>query len=876
MLEHGNLVNLIQYQLTLTSLPKAAKVLQYTTISFDVCYQEIFSTLLSGGQLYLIREETKKSPEKLFAFIEAHQLDILYLPAALIKFLFNEPDYAVSFPRCVKHIVTAGEQLIVNQRLQELLRRYQIALHNHYGPSETHVVTTYTIEPNDDKIKTLPPIGRPIANTAIYILGPKGRPQPVGVTGELYVSGDSVGKGYWNREALTTERFVADPFTPGRRMYRTGDLARWLPDGTIEYAGRLDHQVKIRGFRIELSEVESQLLALNSIQEAAVLAKKDEHGQQELYAYVAGSADLQIQEVREELSRHLPHYMIPAFFVPLERIPLTPNGKVDRKALPKLESSIQSKDNYEAPRTHIEEQLVSLWEQILKMQGIGIKDDFFDLGGHSLRATVLVSQIYKMLHVDIQLREVFQFPTIEQLARVISEKEQLAYAAIEKVEERPHYPVSSAQKRLYILQQMNPAATSYNMPGIVSIEGNLDRERLEHAFVQLIHRHEALRTSFDTHQGQPVQRISKHVTFNVEFAEASEAEIDTHIHQFVRSFDLKQSPLLRVKLISIQVSYHLLMFDMHHIISDGVSMNILVQEFAQLYAGMTLEPLRLQYKDYAVWQQDAIANEQMKRQEAFWLDVFKGELPELNLPIDFERGVVEGNRAQSYKFVLDSELMKGLNEVALSNQSTLYMVLLASFSVLLSKYSGQDDIIIGTPIAGRRHADLEPLIGMFVNTIALRHFPKDDKAFDGYIKEVKQHTLDAYDHQDYPFDALVQMLELKPDKRRNPLFDVMFIMQNTEVQDIEIESLTIKPYQQQQQNVKMDLALSISFEQDQWIGCFEYNRSLFKSQTIEDLASHFLKLLTQVHQQPTIQIKDIQLIEAKTAVEEDMFGFDVF
>ncbi|NEW06408.1 amino acid adenylation domain-containing protein [Paenibacillus sp. SYP-B3998] len=870
MLEHRNLANLLQYQFTATNIPFPSPVLQYASGSFDVCYQEMFSALLFGGCLCLIGNEVRKDPKRLFARIEESKIEVLYLPVAFLKFIFTEAEWAEQFPHCVSHIITAGEQLVVTPQIEAVLRSRGIHLHNHYGPSETHVVTTFTMQP-ETIAAGLPPIGKPIANTKLYILDEGLQVQPIGIGGELYVSGDCVGRGYWGRPDLTDEKFVKNPFTPGERMYRTGDLARWLPDGNIEYLGRIDHQVKIRGFRIELGEVEAQLLKVAGLHEATVLALEDEAGQKQLCAYFVAEAALTAGELRGALSQELPGYMIPSYFVQLASMPLTQNGKIDRRALPAPEANVQTGAEFVAPRTRLEAQLARIWQEVLGLPSASVKDNFFELGGHSLRATTLVSKLYKELGVNLPLRDVFRYPTIEEMAQAIGGMERKAYAAIPRAEEREVYPLSSAQKRLYIMHQLEGAEMSYNMPGVMTLGGALDRERFEAAFQGLIARHETLRTGFEMVSGEPVQRVHSHVEFAVEYTQASEEEARDIVSGFIRAFELAKPPLLRVGLIELAKDRHILMFDMHHIISDGVSMNILVEEFVRLYGGEELIPLAIQYKDYAAWQQSEAYSERLKQQEAYWLDTLEGDLPILDLPTDYERPQIRSFEGASIQFEVEPAVSKQLNELAANQESTLYMVLLSAYSVLLSKYSGQEDIIVGTPIAGRAHADLEPLIGMFVGTLAIRSYPTGAKTFLSYLNEVKETTLGAFEHQDYPFEVLVEQLNVKRDASRNPVFDTMFALQNTEDRQVEFDSLNLTPYVHDYSNdVKFDLIVSMSEDNGLIRGDIQYGTKLFKATMINKILKDFLFVLSQICENPQTQLSHIKFNDQSTSSKSSL------
>ncbi|WP_157243976.1 non-ribosomal peptide synthetase, partial [Paenibacillus elgii] len=567
-----------------------------------------------------------------------------------------------------------------------------------------------------------------------------------------------------------------------------------------------------------------------------------------------------VSELRRELSRELPGYMIPSYFVQLEQMPLSANGKLDRKALPAPEGSVPTGTEYVAPRTAVEAQLVEIWQEVLGVSKVGIRDNFFEIGGHSLRATVLIARIHKELHSSIALREVFQATTIEQMAQLIEERDTLTYNSIPLVEERAYYPVSSGQKRLYLLSHLEGGEISYNMPEIMTVEGALDRDRLENVFQQLIQRHETLRTSFELIDGQPVQRVHASVPFKVDYAQVEHEQLEHHIRGFIRAFDLSQAPLLRVGLIELEKDRHLLLFDMHHIISDGVSVGIMVQEFTRLYEGNELPSLRIQYKDYAAWQLSEVQSERVSRQEAYWLDAFKGELPVLDLPTDYVRPTLQSFEGNRFEFTIDNQRSSGLKKLAAETGSTLYMVLLSIYTTMLHKYSGQEDIIVGTPIAGRPHADLESMIGMFVNTLAIRNFPSGEKTFYDYMLEVKETALRAYDNQDYPFEELIDKLNVKRDLSRNPLFDTMFVLQNAEPGDQKLEGLQFKLYPHEHQVAKFDLVFTVVEETEGLVCSVEYARALYKEETIKRMALHFTQLMDEAIQTPHAKLSALGII----------------
>ncbi|MDR0140773.1 non-ribosomal peptide synthetase [Bacillus sp. JHAA] len=855
-LEHKTMTNLLAYEQDHTQL-RFDRVLQFAAMSFDVCYQEMFSALSSGGTLFIIGNEAKRDIRQLNDFVRTHGIQTAFLPTAFLKLLASEKHYFEPFAECVDHIIAAGEQLIATRMLRDMLARHQVTLHNHYGPSETHVVTMYTVDPDTDQ--ELQPIGKPISNTEIFILNEAGTLQPVGIVGELCISGVSLARGYHNRESLTLETFVPHPYDSNQRMYKTGDLARYLPEGNIEYAGRRDHQVKIRGYRVELGEVEAALL--KHVQEAVVLAKENTDGQSDLYAYFTAEQSLSISQLKEKLAGQIPGYMIPSYFIQLEKLPLTGNGKVNRRALPMPEAGLQTGTDYVAPRTNMEEQLICIWQDVLKVKEIGVKDNFFDLGGHSLRGMTLIAKIHKQFSKNISLREVFQCPTVEEMAQAIAEAETNGPDYIPKAKAKDVYPVSSVQKMVYLSTQIEGGELSYNMPGILTLEGKLDMNRLQTAFQRLIQRHESLRTGFEMVRGEPVQMIKSQVEFSMERYKATADEVEECFRTFVRPFDLSQAPLLRAGLIELEQDLHIFMFDMHHIITDGASMNIFVEELIQLYDGKELAPLRIQYKDFTEWKHQKEQRERIKSQEEYWLGVFHEELPSFELPKDFARPPVRSFDGKRHNFTLDKTVTQGIKQLEELTGTTAYMILFSAYSILLAKYSGQDDIVVGTPIAGRPHADLEPIIGMFVNTLAIRTAPMAEKTFLDYITETKETMLKAFEHQEYPFEELVEKLGVKRDLSRNPLFDTMFVLQNTEQTDIEVDSLAVRPYEQTETAAKFDLQLNFLIDQDEIQGSFDYCTKLFKKKTIAVLAKDYVMILSAIMRNPSIPLKDIQLSE---------------
>lgn len=825
-----------------------------SSFSFDASIWQLFWWTMSGASVYLLPSGWEKDPALMIeAFVSEKVTTAHFIPAMVNSFLDaleTEPEETrIRLGKTLTRVFAGGEALspLTAARFADLLPE-TVLIHG-YGPTEATVdAAFYVCDRKRDSGRTRLPIGKPVPGARLYVLDGGGTVQPAGVAGELYIAGTGVARGYLNRPELTEERFLDDPFYPGERMYQTGDIARWTEDGLVEWLGRSDGQVKVRGYRIEPGEIEAAIRRIDGIREAAVTARTD-HGDTALYAYIEGRKS---DDVRAELAARLPAYMMPAQFIEMTEWPVTPSGKLDRRALPAPDGAAD-RQAYTSPRNVTEMKLCALWEEVLKNGPVGIRDHFFERGGHSLKATALVSRIAKEFGVQVPLQDIFARPTVEELASVIQDLEESPYEAIQPAKTQDTYPVSSAQKRMYVLQQLEDGGVGYNMPAVLELTGPLDHGRLEETFRQLVERHESLRTSFETGpDGEPVQRIHDGVPFQLEDAGSADA--------FVRPFRLDEAPLFRAALVKESDERHLLLTDMHHIISDGVSVNTLIKEFGELYAGRTLAPMRLQYKDYAVWQRAFQQKEGYRKQEAYWLKRLEGELPVLELPADKPRPAVRSFAGGTVSCTLDAETASGLHRIARDHGSTLYMVLLAAYNTLLARLSGQKDIIVGSPIAGRPHKDLEPILGMFVNTLAIRTEPKADKRFTDYLAEVRQAALEAYEHQDYPFEELVERLGVQRDTSRNPLFDAMLVVQNMEHAELLLDDLYIQPADMSRPVSKFDFTLQASEGGGQIHFLFEYASALFRKETMERWASHFLTMLEHIVREPETSLQAINML----------------
>ncbi|MGG3871097.1 non-ribosomal peptide synthase/polyketide synthase [Brevibacillus laterosporus] len=859
---HRNVINYVfafSRQANVTWQDKTVLVSSY---AFDLGYTGIFSAILSGSQLHLLTKDEYINTERLLSYISENQITYVKLTPSLFSVVVQSESF-MKTKDCdsLRLIVMGGEPIRVTDVMAYVDQYPSAQIMNHYGPTETTIgcITSILHAGNCKEFANRPFIGSPIANTQVYILDGRGQIVPPGIVGELYISGEGVSKGYLNQPSLTDEKFVSNPFNPGTIMYRTGDLARYFSNGNIEFVGRADQQVKIAGYRIELGEIEKQLLQHTFIKEAVVIAVQEEESHS-LYAYFVSEQEITVSDLREHVGSMLPTYMIPSYFVRMDKIPLTPNGKVERKALPKPTGTIITGAEFVAPRNHIEMKISDIWGEVLSVTKFGVEDNFFALGGHSLKAMSMISKLNKAFQIEVPFKTIFENPTIATLATYISQAEKSDYVDIQPAPLQEYYPVSSAQKRMYILRQLAGADLSYNMPGVMYIDGKLDVQRLELAMKALVQRHESLRTSFHSVNGEIVQRIHEEIDFSMSYSSSTGDQLDTLITNFMQPFELSLAPLLRAGVVKLTEERHLFLVDMHHIIADGVSLGIFIKEFVQLYQGEELTELRLQYKDFAAWQNEWFETGVLNKQETYWLTTFAGEVPLLNLSTDFPRPLVKSFEGDRFVFGTGTNLMQDLYRVANETGTTLYMVLLAAYNIFLSKYSGQEDIIVGSPIAGRTHADVDQIVGMFVNTLALRNYPVGTKTFREFIEEVKHNTLQAYENQDYPFEVLVEKLDVHRELGRNPLFDTLFILQNTDKKIFEIDKLTFHPYITDVTQAKFDLTLEATEENREIVFCLEYCSKLFKRETIERMASHFLQIIRAVTENPEVTLSEINML----------------
>jgi amino acid adenylation domain-containing protein len=852
-------------------------ILQAAPPAFDASTFELWGALLNGGRCVLL-DERVPTARTLAEVIGRHGVRTMWLTSALFNSVMDEDGGAL---RGVEQLLVGGEALSVRHVRRALSELKGTRLVNGYGPTESTTFTCcYDIGEVPEGAQTIP-IGHPISNTEVYVLDGRMRPVPFGVKGELYIGGDGLARGYINRPGLTAERFVPHPFSPGpgARLYRTGDSVRVLPSGDIEFLGRLDNQVKLHGFRIEPSEIEFVLGRHPAVRETVVLLSERDGGEKLLVAYFVAARGESPSggELRRHLRESLPEYMIPSAFVMLNSLPLTPNGKLDKRALPSPVFSA-SDEGYVAPRTPEEEVLAGLWSKLLRVERVSVNDSFFDLGGHSLLATQAVSRVRETFGVELPLRSMFESPTVEGLAREVVARVRGGRAdvapPIRRGERVGPLPLSFAQQRLWFLDQLEPDSPFYNLTSAVRLKGPLDVSALERAFRELASRHESLRTTFKDVGGQPAQFIAPRGAAGLSLVDLRSLDTglrDAEVVRLVREqarlpFDLTRGPLIRCTLLRLGDEESVLTIVMHHIISDGWSSGILMRELQTLYGAYvegreaSLEELPIQYADYASWQRDRLTADALESQLSYWRVQLAGATPALELPTDRPRPPVQTYSGSSHTLSLPADLTEALRRLARVHDSTLFMLLLAAFQSLLARYTGQGDICVGTPVAGRTSPELEGLIGFFVNTLVLRTELSDDPSFVELLGRVREACLGAYAHQDVPFEKLVEELRPQRDMSRQPLFQVMLAMQEWRGGELRLAGMDVEAIEGEGVTAKFDLTLSLREAGGGFDGWFEYNSDLFDAATIERMTGHFKRLLEGVVTDASARVSELPLM----------------
>jgi amino acid adenylation domain-containing protein len=873
---HTALTNFLSAMYPTLEITSQDVLLGVTTLSFDIAALEIYLPLITGARLVVASREQAADGMQLLAILNHEQITLMQATPATWRLLL-----AAGWQGNVQLKILCGGEALNCSLAQQLLARGE-EVWNLYGPTEAtiwaavHKVEHSDINQQQDSIIS---IGRAIANTQLYILDAHQQLVPVGVPGELHIGGAGLALGYLNRPELTDAKFIPHPLQVGERLYKTGDLARYRPDGNIEYISRIDNQVKLRGFRIELGEIEAVLSTHPAVQQAVVVVREDN-----LIAYTVLKLEQTVatSELRAFLRSKLPIYMLPTAVVLLEQLPLTPNGKIDKKALPAPNLTPESIPTRVA--TPIEEMLASIWAEVLSIEQVGLHQNFFELGGHSLLATRLISRVRQVFQMDIPLRRLFESPTVAGLAidieAEITTNSPRQSVRITRTSRNENLPLSFSQQRLWFLQQLDPNSTAYNGSNTLLLQGSLNITALENCINEIIRRHEILRTHFILSDEQPVQKILPQLTLSlpvVDLQDIPATEREAQIRQLglendQQPFDLTRAPLLRLVLLRLNSQEHLLLVTMHHIISDGWSAGIFIQEMSALYEAFVnnqppkLPELEIQYADYAMWQRQQLETELFHAQLSYWKQQLAGAKTKLELPTDRARSASQTAIGAKHSFAFSPTLSQSLKSLSQKAGVTLFMTLLAGFNVLLHRYTVQEDILVGSPIANRNRREVEGLIGFFVNTLVLRTNFAGNPSFEELLRRVREVALGAYTHQDLPFEKLVA--ELQPERSLNhtPFFQVWFVLQNAPMSDFQLPGLNLKWMETESGTVRHDLKLDLSETPEGIKGFFEYKRDLFNTSTIAHMAELLETLLATVVQKP--EIKLAQLLQVLNELEK--------
>lgn len=873
---HRNLVPTILWSRDCFRLSERTRVLQNLSFSFDFGVYELLTTLSFGGTLYFINRK-ELSQSRYGRFIQEHRINTLHsTPSFFAGFIAGKLRL-----ESLDLVHLGGEQL-TRACAEEVFRvaGENCVLYNGYGPTEASVNSNIFAvgdkrawDSSDDLISSkCVPIGRPSASNRIFVLDKNVNPVPIGVPGELHIGGPGLSEGYLNRPGLTAERFIPDPFTnePGTRLYKTGDLVRYLGDGNIEFLSRIDHQVKVRGFRIELGEIESALCAHPAVREAVVTVREDHPGDKRLVAYIeAGQGQLEVAELRTYVQGKLPDYQVPSSFVTLEAIPLTSNGKVDRQALLALRS--EPGRSITAPRTVTEELLSSLWENLLNVEQVGVEDNFFYLGGHSLSATQLMSRISDTFKLDLPLQSLFEGPTVVALAARIDaalrNEPSCVTVPIRSASAEGPYPVSSAQQRLWFFEHFDPGTPTYNIPVAIRLSAALNRVTLEHTINEIVRRHSILRTTFSSSDGQPVQTVAQGLRLPcslVDLSALDETDIEASApakEEAARPFDVSRGPLLRATLLNSDRE-SMLLLTMHHIVSDGWSMKVFFSELGEIYAAFASgqrslkAELSIQYADFAQWQQEWLQGEKLKSELAYWKRQLTGAPALSGIPTDRPRPQTQSYRGAIESLPLSRSVSDAVETLSQKAGTTLFMTLITAFKALLCCYSGRTDIVVGTTVANRNRSEIEPLIGFFVNTLPLRTSLEGDPTLVELLARVRETALGAYTHQDLPFERLIE--ELRPDRdiRHTPFVQVAFQLVDDPM-TVRFAGFVATPEPIDPGASQFELTLGVKKTGQGLLSMIQYNPDLFDQETMTGALQHYHTLVQGLTEDPNQRLSDL-------------------
>ncbi|WP_187355112.1 non-ribosomal peptide synthetase [Paenibacillus tengchongensis] len=858
MVEHKAMFNFTESMSNKINIRSHQSILALTTMSFDIFLLETILPLTKGLTVYIANESQHLNTADLSRLIQESRVEILQATPTRLKLMLDNELFLQSLVS-LKTIIVGGEPF-PPELLNKLKAASSARIFNAFGPTEATVWATVKDLTDEEEIT----LGRPLDNIRVYILNEEMQLVPAGITGELYIAGKCLARGYLHKPDLTAEKFILHPGQPDELLYKTGDHAKWLPNGELIYAGRKDFQVKIRGYRIECGEIEHQIKKHEDVDDVVVTVWTNPNTQESyLLAYIATKKSMEMFDISRFLRAFLPSYMIPSYYVKLDQLPVTPNGKLDRNALSEVEVNLNTEMNLVSylPENEYELKLQELWMEILQRDSINTRDSFFDLGGHSLKALTLSVRIHSEFHIKITLQDIFDAQNIKNLAKLIQTQKPSVYSEIKPAAPKDSYHLSFEQKRLFILSQFNKNDISYNLPLILRLNGPLDMHKLEHAFYDLVNRHEILRTYIQFVDGEPMQRIHHSpVPFTIlKWVEHNE-NIDDIISSFVQPFDTEAYPLYRIGIVQTEYNKYYLLFDIHHLVIDGTSYAILLDELVSLYNGVQLSPIALQYKDYSEWQRNNMGILNIQKQEEYWLTQFCDEMLPLDLCTDFPRPLHKVTAGKKIRATIDKGLSRNLIYLASSTKTTPFMIFLATYNILLAKYTGREDIVVGSPFSIRSNFQLESAVGMFVNTLALRNRPSFTKSFIEFLAEVKLTTLEAFNNSDYPFEKLVERLHINRDLSKSPLFDTMFVYQNMDFPNLTMEDIEINVLAYQSQTSRFDITLTVIPEADDFIIEIEYCTALFEHRTIEKLYSHYIHLLESVTRNPELSIGQLEML----------------
>lgn len=851
-ISHKNMINLIYFEKNKTCLlNNAHNILQFATMSFDVSYQEIYSALLNGLTLVLIKDEIRKDVLALSKYIREYSIDTLFIPPAYLKLLADNSEALESIIENVKNIITAGEKLIITNGIKILLDK-NIKIHNHYGPAETHVATSYTIESSKSALE--PPIGRPISNSHIYILDKTNNLLPTNIIGQIAISGDCVGNGYINNTELNKNKYITDPFFNNYSMYLTGDLGYIDDDGLIYFLGRNDFQVKVSGFRIELEEIESVLHSYPHITNCIVIAKKDV-AHTVLIAYYISNQDINETDLKNYLKDKLPQYMLPHYLVRLDAFPYNLNGKIDRKSLP-LPNIDTSKKEIALPRNSVDKSLISLLNEILNIDKISINDSFFELGGDSLTAINLCTKIYSNLNVQIFVKDILENPIIKDLSDLISSRNVVTNNnSINKAPKAKYYPVSSSQKRIYYSTKMSSENNlTYNISGALLVDNILDLDKIKRAIAKLVELQPSFRTHFVMIEDKLMQEVKNDISVDIDSFNDSEANIQVIIDNFPKTFDLSKAPLLRASVCYLDNSKTLILLDTHHIIMDGISLNILMRDFCRLYNDEEVEPLNFDYIDYSVWENNYLNSDKTKEYEQYWSSVCANpNVSTLNLPYDYSVSETKQHIGDKISENIPDTLFENLQILSKSMNISEYTVFLTALYILLYKYTSQTDLIIASPLSNRNFEELSNVIGMFVNNIILRENIDASNSVSNLLQDVQNTVSSAISNQPYPYELIAKKLNNNPS-----LLDVVLTYQNNKKDEYKIENSKLELISANTHTSKFNIWFEII--PDSHIINLEYNSSLFKKETIKSFLKHYIFIIEQIINDPNLIIENTEII----------------